>query len=158
MTTPAEPWGQVLTALWDVLESRAGFTDLVKPGNRIRFDHRIRKSTLQAADVPLVAVVADAIDPHMFRTSNSSTFKRQFRFEIYTGEADITAQAFPVEWQIILAVAAMGNKLPSLDFVKSAKPIQGQAPSSDPEGRSNGWYTVVGVEIEVWFDTASLQS
>ncbi|HAI11077.1 MAG TPA: hypothetical protein DCM28_05190 [Phycisphaerales bacterium] len=158
MTVPAEPWGQVLTALWNVLESRSGFTSLVKPGNRIRFDNRIRKSTLQAADVPLVAVVADAVDPHMFRTSNGSSFKRQFRFEIYTGEVDITAQAFPVEWQIMLAVASIGNRLDGLDFVRSVRPVQGQAPGADPEGKSNGWYTVIGVEVEVWFDTASLQS
>ncbi|MBL4699640.1 MAG: hypothetical protein JKX85_00140 [Phycisphaeraceae bacterium] len=108
--------------------------------------------------MPLVAVVADALDPHLYRTSNSSTFKRQFRFEVYTGEADITAQAFPVEWEIILAVAAMKNALTGLGFVKTVKPVQGQAPSADPEGRSNGWYTVVGIEVEVWFDTASLQS
>ncbi|MFG0247838.1 MAG: hypothetical protein ACF8OB_03040 [Phycisphaeraceae bacterium JB051] len=154
----SEPWGQVLTKLWDVLESRESFTDLVKPGNRIRFDNKIRKSTLQHADTPLVAVVADALDPHMYRTSNSCSFKRQFRFQIYTGEVDITSQAFPVEWEIIQAVASMAGKLPGLDFVKSVKTVQGQAPSVDPDGISNGWYTVVGVEVEVWFDTASLQS
>lgn len=163
MTAPAEPWGQVLTALWEVLESRPSLTSLVKPGNRIRFDNRIRKSTLQAADVPCVAVVADAVDPHIFRTSNGSSFKRTFRFEIRTGEVDITAQAFPVEWEIMKAVAAIWNVTPpekplDLDFIRSIKAVQGQAPTADPDGKSNGWYTVIGVEVEVWFDTASLQS
>ncbi len=154
-----DPFSQIYSALWEALEARQTFKDLVKPGNRIKFDDRRKlRGQLQAADLPLVALVADAIDPHLFRTSNGSSFKRRFRFEIYTDDVVITDQAFPVEWELIRAVAAMGDVLTGLAFVKSVRAVQGSAPGPDPDGRSNGWHTAIAVDVEIWLDTAGLQN
>lgn len=161
-----DPFSQVMFSLWQMLEASDEFTALVKPGNRVKFyEPPNHKDQLKAADVPEVRIVADELDPHLFRTSNGSSFKRVYRIDVYTGDYRVTAQAFPVEWAIIRSFAAIHNTLresyPSgdpIEAVKKIKPVTGEAPGADASGRSSGWHTTLAVEVELWYRTATLQT
>ena len=147
-----DPFTQVFEALWSALEAHEPFADLVKPGNRVKFheDPRI-KHQARAADTPEVRIVAGEVSPHLFRTSTSSTIERSFRIEVFTNDLRITAAAFPVEWAILVAVAGLKDKLPGLDFVRKVRPVSGDVPGPDPDQRTDGWHTVVALNVMMTF-------
>lgn len=160
MTTPAtttDPFTEIYDAIWSLLEGNDRFCDLVALGNRVKFsgddDPRIKVEKLLPSDAPEVRVVAGAINPHLFRTSNGSSIKRTFRVEIYTDKLTQTAGIFPVEWSIIQAVTGGKDKLAGLDHVKTLRFVNERDPGLDPTRRSRGWYSVLAVEVESWFRT-----
>lgn len=152
MSQQADPFTQVYEALWALLEAHSDFAALVKPGNRIKFSEKPReKPQLREADVPEVRIVPGELRPHLFRTSSSSTINRIYRVEISTNDLRITAAAFPVEWAILQAVAGAEDSLTSLSFVRQARPISGETPGPDPSMRSDGWHTVVSLDVMMSF-------
>lgn len=149
-----DPFSRALVVLWELLEATPEFTARVKPSNRIKFhEHPPRKPNLTHADTPAVRIVAEALNPHLFRTSNSSSFERTFTCEVFTSDLRVTAAAFPVEWAIVRAIAGAGDKLTALPEVKQVRLGSTEPPGADPEGRSDGWHTVIGVNISFWFRT-----
>ena len=147
-----DPFTQVLEALWSLLEQHEPFADLVKPGNRVKFHEDPRlKQQARAADTPEVRIVAGEVSPHLFRTSTSSTIERTFRIEVSTNDLRITAAAFPVEWAILVAVAGAKDALEGLAFVRQVRPISGEVPGPDPAERTDGWHTVVALNVMMAF-------
>jgi hypothetical protein len=146
-----DPFTEVYDELWKLVESHEPFVELVKPGNRIKFNEQPKlKDQARRADTPEVRLVADAPAIQLFRTSNSHYVQRTYRWEISTNDIRITKVAFPVEWAIVEAMQQARDALAGLSYVKQVRIGNGEPPGPDPEQRTDGWHSVLPVEVEMW--------
>jgi len=162
------PFILLYDALWELLESYAGFTDLVRLGNRIKFsgDNRAPvKQEMQSADLPEVRLVCTGGTPHVQRTSGSSSCTKTFSVQIATGDQRYNESLFPVEWAIYKAMARWQSILGALiwegeSFVKQCQPVSSRIGLAefDVARGIKGWTSVWEIEIDMWFSTAILQA
>ncbi len=160
------PLTQVSDALWTMLEANSGFADLVKAGNRIKYNNRApEKAASQAGDYPRVRIREHIGECNLHRTSNSVSLSKQYHVQIATGE-----QAFDslhdVEWEVLRAFADWEPTLEALEwdedeskFVKRCDLLTSQAALDDTSEnkRIRGWSTVWIGEVEMWFQNLTLK-
>lgn len=86
----ANPFEQVVTMVWALLEGNTDFATAVKPGNRIKYNNEderdTSKHTIGELDVPEVVVEIVENDCWLGRTSCSSSWDTTFAIFITTGE------------------------------------------------------------------------
>lgn len=119
--TPSAPYGfdtvdpltQVYKSIWSILEAESSFTDLVKPGNRIKYFDKTQpeKKEAQYADTPEVELLPIPMEMNIPNTNLHSRLTADYELIIRSGSNRLNAQLFPLEWVItkILFSAADEN-------------------------------------------------
>lgn len=165
--TETDPYTQVVRGLWDLLEASPHFAALVKVGNRIKFTETAKRDPMKAElgtqDVPEVRIVCVASEPHLHRTSNSSTDKVQFQIQVASGDKRMHVAHFPVKWAVYRALKNWIPYMMSLrwngeQFVKLVAPVSVQEGTEKPELNRGiiGWSAVWACDAELWFRTLDL--
>lgn len=161
-----DPFTLVYSALWDMLEANAEFADMVKVGNRIRFDIEKRgvlKPDVSTADLPEVILTTFGGSLNLIDTSSSSKVTRFYQIVISTGDLRLAEYLNPLEWAIFRAMVGWRTTLGALrwkdkSFVKRANVTTGSEGESDPERNRGikGWSALWTIEVEMHFATADL--
>lgn len=100
-----DPITAVHEAAWVAFESVSELTDLVKAGNRIKFDRRdCVKATVQDGDLPEVILVPRAVVGNLTSTSSSVSFEVSFDWLISTGDYRVAYRIGPVIWHLYRAM------------------------------------------------------
>ena len=165
-----DPFTQVHDAIWTILEANAGFTALVAVGNRIKFSDTTNvkgpiKDNVQAADLPEVRLICEAIRPHLQRTSNSTTQVAVWSIQVASGDLRFQAALFPVIWAIYRAMSTWATTFDTLTWNAKAftLPLRPQDArigilDSDLIRGIRGWTSVWTAEVEMYFTTTDLQA
>ena len=161
-----DPIGQMIEALWTLLEAHAPLTSMVKTGNRIKYTGENRdpeKRQIADADLPELRIVPVGSTPHPLRTSSSSTIVKRFRVEVSTGDQRIDAGLTALEWEVYRALVNWFNTLAALTwkdhpYVKQMKTndVKDGKSQRDLERGIHGWAAVWECEVEMWFQTSDL--
>ena len=164
------PFNLVYTAMWDMIASNENLTNLVREGNRIRFDVTQNSNPLKknVADGDLIEVILAPVgfgDIMMQRTSNSTSIVKRFAWLISTGDMRVHKRLHVVEWAIIVGMLGWKERLAALqwkdkNFVKRADIIEGSEGESDPDRNRGikGWSAVMTTEIEMHFATGDIRN
>ena len=157
MVMTPDPFTQVYSALWGLLESHAQFAGLVKVANRIQYvaagNRQPGKPQVTAGDLPEVRIVP-AGGP--VRVAPSSTagcaVTEDLLVQVFSGDQRLQQAAYPVRWQVLRAVAAARDNL-GLPFVKKLRCVEAKQTLADaPAARGvAGWSVVLRVSVEMWF-------
>lgn len=120
MAVGTDPLSIVYNALWDLLEAHTGFTDLVKVGNRAKYDgwmHSPKKDFVSVADTPEVAIVP-AGSPVPTTPSGSVLLRKTFAAGLVVGDQRIgeIGGFLPVQWELIRAFHGWETPLKALTW------------------------------------------
>lgn len=165
----SDPASLVYDSIWATLEAKSAFTDLVKVGNRMKFNDSAPRDPMKrevlTEDKPEVRVVGLKSDMHLQSSSNSSFWDITYSIQIATGERRITRVLFPVMWAIYRAMADWPTTLAALTwngktFVHYAKP------EDSSEGIDAlllnrgivGWSSIWTYEVRLHFTTEDLRT
>ena len=164
-----DPFTQVYSALWNLLESHAEFTGLVKLANRIRYvadaDRRPGKPQVTASDLPEVRIVPAGGPIRVAPSSTSGcSVVEDFLVQIASGDQRLQQAAFPVKWQVLRALANGRDQL-GLPFVRKLRcvearetlsPAPGAAGNAAADRGVGGWSVLLRVSVEMWFSNDDL--
>lgn len=161
------PFGMVLTRIWEMLLRHPSIAADVRPQNRIRFDDETNrdpfKAQVQAGDLPELSVTVDTATVNLHNTSSSSMITRQYAVMVATGDSRYSELLSKIEWALFVATLGWRTQLTSLRwrdkaFVKRANLVNVTAGLSDPKLNRNiaGWSAKWVVEVEMHFETADL--
>lgn len=164
----SNPLELVYGALWDLAESRPQLCELVKLGNRIRFDsERDRNPTKQEVstlDLPELVLIGNGGFSNIHATSSSSELRRRYTWLLSTGDMRLQEYLYPVEWELFCAMCnwnSVLNKLTwqGLNFVKSVDFIDLTEGQSDPDRNRGikGWSAVWTCEVTMYFSLKKLK-
>lgn len=162
------PFSMIHDAIWELLERRTEFSDLVRHGNRIKYtsdtNRDPEKREVASADVPEVRILPTAWQPHLQRTSNSSTGWIEFSIQLASGDWRANKFILPVMWAVWRAMSnwksVIGNKTWNNEgFVIHLRPNDAAVGVSDInlDRGINGWSTIWSCRVELVFATADLQ-
>jgi hypothetical protein len=166
----ADPFSQVFTGLWQLVEEHAGLSQLVRIGNRIKLDHpRDRdpyKSAVQVADLPELLLVPEGIASMTYYTSSChSRVLRRYAWMYSTGDLRVNHLLNPVTWELVCAMSRAPDVLPALkwrdkNFVKRLDVLDSAEGVVDPERNRNirGWSSVFRLEVEMFFENEDLRT
>lgn len=165
--TPANPFTLVYDALWALVEAHPSFTEMVKAGNRIKYnipdDRDPLKASILTGDLPEVVLVGRTTSGNVMNTSNTSMVTRSYEFLVSTGDFRYTELLAQIEWQLFTATTGWREKLAALEwknkrFVKRVNMTGSTMGASDPERnrKIRGWSCAWGVEVEMHFQTTDL--
>lgn len=163
----SNPLVDVYDALWRLPEACELFTDLVKPGNRIKYLNIARdpnKKQIAAGDLPEVILAPSTAQIKMHETSHTSKVVMQYRYLISTGDYRYTEILCPVQWALICALIGWKEILGALtwegvQYVKRADILSVSQGESDKERNRGivGWSAIWGCEVEMHFPTEKLR-
>ena len=155
------PITMVYNALWSMLEAHKPLASMVKIGNRVKLTGANRlpiKEHLGTADLPELRLVSTSSEPHVQRTSTSSSLVKRFKIEVCTGDRRLDAALFPLEWAVYCAMHSWQSVLASLKwndaaFVKLARPVSVQDSTAlvDMMRGVEGWTSLWECEVHMWF-------
>ena len=155
------------TALWTMIEAYPNLDDLVRIGNRIRFDSETdrspQKNRVQAADLPELTLITNGGTPNLCETSSSSKFIRRYSWWISTGDNRLNEKLYQVEWAVLVAMTNWKQVLTALQW-KGKSFVKRTAVTDISEGMSNpqlnrnikGWSSLWTCEVEMHFKTSDL--
>ncbi len=159
------PLLQIYETFWDMLEDSTHFTDLVLPGNRVKYHETPNeKDTLSApADFPQVAVVPVQTDNAAFSDSSGSGISITWSIRVLSGERKLES-ILDVQWAVIRALANWQQRMMNLtweadEFVKSCRALK---TNHDIDNKlqnrgTRGWSDIWTGETQCWFRTFDLQ-
>jgi len=161
----ADPLSEVYAEFWDQLETVSDLTDLVKAGNRLKFDKRNAiKMNLSTIDVPELRVVVVGGEPKP-RASNLRGWTETYEIGVVTGDQRLEDVFFPLRWALIKAVHAVETGLILLDLSAYDGTVVSVNPQSVRDGVSaadeargiDGWMTFWTVDVVMKFAPSSLE-
>lgn len=159
-------------ALWHVVESWYPLAALVSLGNRIKFgdggDNKrpAVKDSLQARDMPLLALTPAGFTNDPQRSTNTKFLAQRYAWSVYTGDERMrgpggvgaAAGINAVKFELIRAHERFGNKLPGLEvFNHLARIIDCTDQLTDAKAdnrHANGWDAVLNVQVDFHLDRA----
>lgn len=164
-----DPFSMVYTALWDLAEAYDGLTELIKIGNRIRYDSDNRqpeKRTTQDADMPELILTTTGLSANIWDSSSTSKVVRRYSWIAYTGDYRVDCRLFPVEWALFVAMHGYKQVLNALEyrdarFCKRTNILDVINGVIRPEHTSQvaprGWSAVWACEVEMHFQTNMIE-
>ena len=163
-----DPMSKVYDALWTMLENHSGFAGKVKIGNRIKYSGENRdpeKQEILDGDLPEVRIIPVSGDPHLQRTSNSSSFIKMFELQITTGDPRVDAAALPVEWEVykgfstweVAVKAITWHEMHPVNLCRLISVAEGASEKILARGHL-GWAALIRFEVHFWFRTIDLQT
>jgi hypothetical protein len=169
MAAAPNPFTLVFDALWTMPEAHPLFLNLVKVGNRVKFNKQENRDPLKqeiaVGDLPEVTLVSDSLSAVLYNTSSTSMCKRQYTWILATGDFRICELLFQIEWALFVSMLGWKEKLCALEwnserFVKRADITTVTNGQSDRERNRgiNGWSAIWRCEVEMHFKTSDLKS
>lgn len=158
---------EVHDKLWDLLEAKTTFTDLVPVGNRIKFTGSKRmpeKEMASIADTPEVKVWCAGVTSIDRRASNSTTMQIQWEVLVHSGQQSFE-QFFNVQWAVWAALMnwdvtmrailiGTENPVKNCDILSSKDSLRDDSKNHNLRGWGSVW---VG-RTDCWFNHALLQT
>lgn len=162
-----DPFTLVYEAIWRMLESHREFAKKVKVSNRGIYTSRGRWDPRNLenlpADRPCVLLLPEGADPHLGRTSNSSSMLLRYLLIVVTDSLLINEDLYPIVWELYRAMLLWDTKLRTLDY-EGANPVKKSTPRRlvttlvDAEQRGiKGWVGRWDYEVECFFSTAAIK-
>lgn len=162
-----DPFSLVYTALYELVIASPRLTELVKVGNRIRFDSATDRDPLKQnvldADTPELILADQAVTVNLHGTSSGTKIVRQYAFLLATGDMRINERLHPVEFALCCALSRWKESLTALQwegrsFVKRLDVTSVAQGQSDPERNRGikGWSAVWQCEVEMYLSTADM--
>lgn len=163
-----DPFTQVFNKLWDLAEASPTLSDMVRPGNRIKYNQQAQrdpiKENVQAADLPELVLAIDSGTGNLHSTSCSSKIVRQYVWMITSGDYRVNFTILPVEWALICSMNDWVHDLGELTwnndhFVKRLDVVGLASGLSNPDQNRNirGWSSLVRIEVEMHFSSAKMR-
>ncbi len=151
-----DPFSQIYAKLWDAFENHQGFTDLVKVGNRIRFDKGAvdpQREKILENDLPEVAVFETSGENFSITPNKNSSLMGQAVYEVRVSTGEMSGETLRrVKWEILIALTKAGVDLGDLSFVRNIN-VSGAFTSSLGNTAANrgiaGWSTVFSVVVDL---------
>lgn len=151
-----DPFTRVYNAIMALFADHDGVRDLVKPGNLIGYASDSAdpiKGNIQPGDLPEIEVRPAGGEVQLWKTSDSTEVLRRYVVGITTGELRVHESLFPLEWELLRALASTTNNL-GLPFVVNVH-IEGF--DEDPEATdrhrgTKGWVALFSVIVQMHFD------
>lgn len=161
------PFELTFDALWSLGEASVPLKELVKIGNRIKFNTNNSdpvKQNVQTADLPELILVSQGGTPNLHATSCTSEMIRRYAWLVSTGDLRINHLSNPLGWAIFCAMTNWKIHLASLEwqnkrFIKAANLTDVTEGDSDPERNRGikGWSALWVCEIRMVFTTTDLK-
>lgn len=160
------PFDDVYNALWKCVGTSREMMELIRVGNRIRFDKEFNpvKEDLSSADLPeLVLSCEGTASVNLHRTSCHSSIVRRYAWLLSTGDLRLNHLFNRIEWQLLCAMANYKTVIGNLQwrdksFVTAARILDAVAGISDAKQNRGitGWSSIWRCEIEMHFATSDL--
>lgn len=156
ISVKVDPFTRVYDALVALFANHDGVQDLVKTGNLIDYSGdrtEPTKENIQAGDVPELEVRPAGGEGQLWFSSTSATVVRRYAVGLTTGDLRAAKSLFPLEWQLIRALAGTTDDL-GLSFVHKVS-IEGfdeEREATDRHRGTRGWVAVFAVVVEMNFD------
>ena len=157
----------VYAAIWEMLEDKYEFTQLVPVGNRIKYTGTKRapdKDTVDPASLPQVRVIAAGLKPHLFRVTSGSSLVIRWEIQVASGDQRFATE-MDVAWAIYRAMTGWATHIMALKwkdetFARLHRPLEVETDLGNPEADRGikGWSSVWAGEVEMWFSTTQLAS
>jgi hypothetical protein len=162
-----DPFSLVYDALWTLAENSVVLTELVRVGNRIKFNHTGHfdpiKHEASEGDLPELVLVSTGCDGNLNQTSCSSMFTRRYEWLLATGDLSVVNRLLPLEFALFCAMSdwpAVVNALQwnGKPFCKRTGLTNVNNGLTDPERNRGirGWSAIWSLEVEMHFMTSEL--
>jgi hypothetical protein len=167
------PLTLVHDALWRMADAAMDLDNIVRAGNRIRFNSPTNrdplKQTVADADLPeLILEPAGTPRSNICNTSSTSMLTQRWRWVVSTGDLRANYRLLPVKWAIFVAMVNWKTELCALEwpvgsgrtFVKMANTLDAQEGESDRALNRGivGWSCVWACEIEMHLKTQDIRN
>lgn len=166
MSISSNPFDDVYNALWKCVATSREMTEIIKPGNRIRFDDKQNpiKPDIASADLPELVLSAEGVAAvNLHRTSCHTSITRRYSWLLSTGDLRLNHTFNRVEWQLFCAMvnykACIGNLIwRDKPYVVGSRVLDAVAGISDPKQNRGiqGWSSIWRCEVEMHFATVDL--
>lgn len=153
--------------LWDLLEAKTVFTDLIPSPNRIKFTGAKRmpqKEMASIADMPEVMVWNAGLLTQDRRASNATFFQVQWEVLVHSGEQPFDP-FFDVQWAVWVALLNWDATMKAIKIgdeypVKNCDTLTAKDSLRDDARNHNlrGWGSVWVGKTDCWFSHATLQA
>jgi hypothetical protein len=159
-TTDADPFTLVHQAIWSALTGYAPWADLVRPGNRVRFDEgktTVPKTEmpLQAGDCPEVRLEQGLFAADLnFCDGQAVEGTLHFPLRIQTADYDVVKLNL-VKWQTIRALVAAGHALGMPELIQRVEVRDGKddaAAYSKEAWKARRWISVCRIVVRLAID------
>jgi hypothetical protein len=177
----ADPFTLTHDAIWDCLESNAGFTALVPEVNRIKLtgtNFQPNQETKANADYPYVRQIPNGADTPIFRsTSDEGILVRTYQIQIDTDQILCGGTSYPnsiynIEWEVYKALLNwrdyFGPDALTIDdkngdpqkFITCAQFGTVEQGVTNPEAAERnveiigGWVALFSIEVHMYFSRA----
>lgn len=161
------PFQMVMTELWQLPQQHPTFRQLVRVGNRIRYDGTDygdpHKKEIQSADTPEVVLTSETASVKMHATSSTSSVTRQYSWLIASGDFRINEVLLQVEWALFVGMLKWKEIISPLEyrgqrFAKRMDVVSVVGGQSDAQRNRGikGWSAIWRCEVEMHFKTAEL--
>lgn len=154
------PFIEVYDKLWELLESEADFTALVKIGNRVKLSVNKSdpfKDAVQDSDFPEVQILPGGGKSNLFATSSTHFVDQVYFLRSVTGELNAIT-IFGLKWAIIKALAKTENNL-GLEYVRNI--VVTDAQDNIEIGEENrgrlGWRGMISLTVNMQFSKATIE-
>lgn len=156
MTAPCpnvDPFTLVYNALVAQIADHDGVSDLVKKGNLIGYaagNTDPTKGNIQSGDVSELEVRPAGGDAQLWWSKTSAEVSRRFVVGLTTGDLRVEKSLFPLEWELLRAIASTTNNL-GLSFVTKVS-IDGfdeERTGMDEHRGTKGWVALFSVVVEM---------
>ncbi len=169
MVVEETPFNMVFNRLWEMAETSVPLAELVRVGNRIKFNQDTNrdpiKQNVNNADLPeLTLVMTGGADPNLHFNSCASAISRTFSWALATGDFRYTYLLGPVEFAIMSAMANWQTELSGLTwrgelFVKDCNITDLSTGFTNQESNRGikGWSAVWSCVVKMMFTTQKLK-
>lgn len=144
-----DPFTEVLGKLWELLETNAAFTSLVKIGNRIKlYEGSVKPLGLlenrSQIDLPAITILPAGTIMNPAMTSTDAVIRQTYRIHAEDGNLLLSKTYFPLKWALFKSIVNMDNYL-GLSYVRKIEIDDG---SDTPNDETNPSWTM-GIDIHV---------
>lgn len=153
--------------IWDLLEAKQAFTDVVPAGNRIKFTGNVRqpqKEMASAADFPEVMVRPTGTQTQDRRASNGTYLKVQWEVLVHSGQQPFDP-FFDVQWAVWVALLNWDATMRAIEWngehpVSNCDILTTADSLWDDQRNHNirGWGSVWVGKTDCWFGHVDLQA
>lgn len=116
-----DPFTQVYDSIWDTLEKFGDFAALVKLANEVKYNTEIQpkdKESLQEGDISQATLIPSGSTTATVISSATGEIVQGFTLLIISGDERLQKKYFPLKWATVRALAAAGQNLNGLEFVR----------------------------------------
>ena len=151
-----DPFTRVYDALVALIADHDGVKHLLKKGNLIDYSggrDDPTKSNVQSGDLAEIEIRTAGGDALLWFSSDSSMVGRRYSVGITTGDLLVDKSLFPLEWELLRALAGAKDDL-GLSFVHKVS-IEGfdeEREGTDRHRGTKGWTALFNVVVEMTFD------